>query len=74
MQRHAVHGSRHTVLAHAVMDIATRIVGQVEGFGALHIGIVGPRQVGGTADHFGDRWNQLLKRRTRVLARGGGGL
>jgi hypothetical protein len=58
VQRHAVHGRRHAVLAHAVMDEAAGIVGGGEHRHALGAGVVGAGEVGGAADHLRHRRGQ----------------
>ena len=58
MQRHAVHGRRHAVLAHAVMDEAAGIIGGGEHRHALRPGVVGAGEVGRAADHFRHRRGQ----------------
>ena len=52
MQRHAVHRSRHAVLAHAVMDKASLEVIGLDRFHALRARVVRARQVGRPANGF----------------------
>ena len=70
MQRHAVHGRRHAVLAHAVMDEAAAIVRGVEHFHPFGAGVVGAGEVGRAADHFRQRRGQRFQRQ---LGRRAGG-
>ena len=55
MQRHAVHGRRHAVLAHAVMDEAAGEVGGADRRHRLGAGVVRAGQVGRAADHLRHR-------------------
>ena len=52
MQRNAVHGCGHAVLAHAIMEVATGKVLGGDRFGLAGLGIVGPGQIGRTAKGF----------------------
>ena len=62
VQRHAVHGRRHAVLAHAVMDEAAGIIGGGEHRHAFRPGVVGAGEVGRAADHFRHRGGQGFER------------
>ena len=55
VQRHAVHGRRHAVLAHAVVDEAAGEVGGRDRLHRLGLGVVRAGEVGRAADHLGDR-------------------
>ena len=74
MQGHAVHGRRHAVLAHAPVDVAARIVRDVEGRRALDEGVVRAGQVGRAADHLRDGREEVVEGRAGVLAGGRRGL
>ena len=63
MQRHAVHGRRHAVLAHAVVNEAAGIVGGVQRLHRLGARVVGAGEIGGTADHFRQRRRQGFERK-----------
>ena len=52
MQRHAIHGCRHAMFTHTPMDEATTEIAWRNRRHALHIGIIGPREVRRTANHF----------------------
>ena len=62
VQRHAVHGRRHGVLADAIMDEAAAVIRGAERFHALGAGVVGTGEVGRAADHFGQRRGQGFER------------
>ena len=55
MQRHAVHGCRHAMLADAVIDVAAAVVGGGQWLQLLRLGVVGAGEVGRTADGFRHR-------------------
>ena len=58
MQRHAIHGRRHAMFAHAPMHETPAEIAGSNRRHALHIGIIGPREVRRTADHFQHGWHQ----------------
>ncbi len=62
MQRHAVHGRRHAVLAHSVVDEAPAIVGGREDLDPLRPGIVGAGEIARAADHLGGGRHQHVER------------
>ena len=62
MQRHAIHGRRHAMFAHAPMHEATAEIAGRNRRHALHIGVVGPREVRRTANHFQHGWHQGFQR------------
>ncbi len=70
MQRHAVHGGGHAMLANAVVDIARAVVGGVQGFHVLGFGIVGTGEIGGAADGFGHGGVDHIKGVLRCVAGG----
>ena len=70
MQRHAVHGRGHAVLAHAVMHV---VAGEVAGLDdGVQLGerAVRAGEIGGAADQPGNDRHELLQHLLRGLARG----
>ena len=62
MQRHAVHGRRHAVLAHAVVDEAAGEIGRRDRRHRLGLGVVRAGEVGRAADHLRQRRGQGIER------------
>ena len=74
MQRHAVHGGAHAMLADAVMDVAAIEVARLDLHQPLGAGVVGRRQVGRAADGGEEFAVDDLQRLLAHLAGAGGGL
>ena len=68
MERHAVHGRRHAVLANAVMHVAAGIVGRRDRLGLRRAGVVRAGQVRRTADRLGQALVDHLERHFRRFA------
>src|SRR2546430_357917 len=71
VQCHAVHGRRHAVLAHPIMDETSPIVSGRQDRHASRLGVVGAGQIGRAADHFRQRRRQCVERVLRRMAGGG---
>ena len=69
MQRHAVHRSRHAMLAHAIVDIAAG--GLIGGLRrqCLGLGEIGSGEIGGAAHQFRHGLGEHLERRLARLPR-----
>ena len=71
VERHAVHGRRHAVLADAVMDVAAASVLGAEHLHAARAGVVGAREVRRAAHRLGhDRCEHLQHGLGRLARRG----
>ena len=70
VQRHAVHGRRHGVLAHAVVDVVAAEVAGRDGGVVLGARAVGAGEIGRAADQAGQRRDELLQHLLRGDAGG----